>query len=85
MNIQEKVGDILKTLSGVENIELKNHLKEDLGIDSLGMVLLLLEIEEKFEIMLDESDMNTNCLETVQQVMELIRKYIGGTDDCKTY
>ena len=76
MNIEEKVKNIIFELSGEENIENSMTLQNDLSLDSLLMITLLIEIEEKFEITLNESDMNPFELTTVQSVIDLVRKYI---------
>lgn len=78
--INDKVIEILAELSGTENISLENHLQNDLGLDSMLMVTLLLDIEEKFEIELNESDMNPFELNTVQDVVSLVEKY-GGDEN----
>ena len=78
--INDKVIKILAELSETESISLENHLQNDLGLDSMLMVTLLLEIEEKFEIELNESDMNPFDLNTVQDVISLVEKY-GGDEN----
>ena len=75
--INAKVIEILAELSGTENISLENHLQNDLGLDSMCMVTLLIEIEEKFNIELNESDMNPFDLNTVQDIIALVEKYSG--------
>lgn len=77
MNINEQVKNILQELSGVHIIENNSRLQEDLGLDSLLMVMLLIEIEEKFGIQLDESDMNPFSLDTVQSVVNMVGNYKG--------
>lgn len=79
--INDKVIEILAELSGTENISLENHLQNDLGLDSMLMVTLLLDIEEKFEIELNESDMNPFNLNTVQDVVSLVEKYGGDKNE----
>lgn len=76
MNIEGKVKDIISELCGEEHIENSMTLQNDLSLDSLLMVTLLIEIEEKFEITLGESDMNPFELTTVQSVIDLVKKYI---------
>ena len=56
-------------------------LQEDLALDSLAMVMLLIEIEEAFGIELDESDMNPFELNTVQDVIVLVSKYFGDENE----
>lgn len=84
MCIEKNVVDILFDLSGKEKIELSDRIKEDLSLDSLGMVNLLLKIEESFNIELDESDMNPFELDTVEKVIILAQKYVGDNyeKDC---
>ncbi len=81
MNIEEKVKGILCELSGEETIENTDHLQEDLALDSLMMVTMLVEIEETFEIELDEVDMNPFDLGTVQNVIDMVAKYCGDEDE----
>ena len=77
MEIFEKISKILSELSGIKDIKPEDDLKEDLALDSLSMVTLLLEIEETFEIELDESDMNPFDLNTVEDAVKLTEKYLG--------
>lgn len=81
MNIETKVKEILCELSGEETIENTDHLQGDLALDSLMMVTMLLEIEETFEIELDEADMNPFDLGTVQNVIDMVAKYYGEENE----
>ena len=57
-------------------------LMDDLNFDSLRLVMLLVALEDTFEIELDESDMNPFALVTVNDVMALVEKYIAtDTED----
>lgn len=76
MKIEGKVIGILKEISGVKNIILESDLQTDLMLDSLSLVMLLLDIEEEFKIELKESDMNPFDLKTVQNVINLVKKYV---------
>ena len=75
METTEKVIDILKELSGKEEIKETDSLQTDLALDSLSLVTLLLEVEDTFSIQLDESDMNPYDLATVSDVVALSRRY----------
>ena len=81
MNIEKKVKDILLELSGEENIDNDATLQNDLALDSLAMVTMLIEIEETFEIQLDEVDMNPFDLNTVADVIDMVKKYRGYEDE----
>ena len=77
MQTEEKVKSILSELSGEENIKNEAMLQDDLAMDSLSMVSLLIGIEDIFEIELNEADMNPFSLGTVQDVVDLVEKYVG--------
>lgn len=81
MNTIDKVKQILSELSGIEDIHEDNHLQSDLGLDSIQLVSLLIMIEESFDIILDESDMNPFDLAAVHHVVSMVEKYIGGETD----
>lgn len=70
-----KVMEIIKKLSGAEEVCESDELQGDLHLDSLALVTLLVDIEEQFDIELKESDMNPFDLITVRDVAELVRKY----------
>lgn len=78
MQVFEKISEILKKLSGVEQVNMDDRLQYDLIMDSLSMVALLIEIEETFGITLDESDMNPFDLNTVRDIIELVNRYNYG-------
>ena len=77
MDIKTNAYEILAELSGIniEDIKDEDTLIADLGLDSLGLVELLVETEDRFEIVLDESDMNPFDLTTVSDYIDLVRKY----------
>ena len=81
MNVKEKVLSILTELSGSDEISENSSLMTDIHLDSLGMVTLLVELEDTFGITLDESDMNPFDLITAADVILLVEKYGGDTDE----
>lgn len=81
MNIEERIKDVLCELSGLESVENSFNLQEDIALDSLMMVTMLLEIEDAFDIQLDEADMNPFELTTVKSVIDMVAKYVGGDKD----
>ena len=84
MEIFDQVKVILSELSGMETICPEHELQGDLGLDSLQMVTLLMMLEETFQIVLDESDMNPFDLINVWHVVDLVEKYAGGDSNEKT-
>lgn len=81
MNIEDKIKGILFELCGEEPADNNCNLQKDLALDSLMMVTMLIEIEEEFDIELDEADMNPYDLSTVQNVIDMVTKYCGDTDE----
>lgn len=81
MNIEEKIKGILTDLSGETEISGDTTLQSDLALDSLALVTLLVEIEDAFGIQFDEADMNPFDFETVQSVIDTVKKYIGDENE----
>lgn len=73
--LEDKVKEVIREISGVEDIKESDYLLDDIGFDSLGMVTLLVELEDVLSITIDESDMNPFDLLTVQDVIDLADKY----------
>ena len=73
--IKTQIIEILEDLCTEKIADTSLQLLSDLAMDSLCMVMLLVMIEEVFEIELDESDMNPFALLTVQDVINLVAKY----------
>ena len=77
MNAFDTVCGILSELGGVEQICEDQSLQGDLGLDSIQLVTLLMELEDSFQIVLDEADMNPFDLVTVAHVVELVDRYVN--------
>lgn len=78
--IREQVIEILGDICATTVTDETATLQNDLQMDSLRMVMLLVMIEDTFEIELDESDMNPFALVTVQDVIDLVTKYKSESD-----
>ena len=76
-NVKEGVFKILSDLSGVSVNEAQMRLVEDIGLDSLMLVTMLIEIEEEFNIELNESDMNPYDFITAGDVIAMTERYVG--------
>lgn len=75
METKTTIYNILEALSGQTITTNDTSLQQDLGLDSLQLVTLLLNLEESFGIELKESDMNPFELQTVSDVINLINRY----------
>jgi phosphopantetheine attachment domain protein len=79
-NVKEGVFKILSDLSGVSVNEAQMRLVEDIGLDSLMLVTMLIEIEEEFNIELNESDMNPYDFITAGDVIAMTERYVGDVN-----
>ena len=75
-----KVVEILEDLCLTSIEDTSKTLVGDLAMDSLRMVMLLVTIEDSFDIELDESDMNPFDLITVNDVINLVKKYVADEE-----
>ena len=76
-NLIEVVNGILAELSFYDGtIEMNMRLSDELGIDSLRIVELIVALEEKFNITINETDLEPDLLKTVEDVYLLVNKYI---------
>lgn len=74
--IRKQVFEIIEELCLSPITDADQTLLGDLSLDSLRMVMLLVTLEDNFEIELDESDMNPFVLITVNDVVDLVMKYV---------
>lgn len=75
---------MIKDIGRKETVCLADRLQNDILLDSLMMVALLVEIEDGFGIELHETDMNPFDLRTVEDVVNLVKKYVGDGDEEKS-
>lgn len=73
--IKDQVIEILEDICTEKVTDTAAQLLGDLSMDSLRMVMLLVMLEDTFDIELDESDMNPFVLSTVDDVIALAAKY----------
>lgn len=78
--IKDKVFEILEDMCTESISDTSTTLLGDLSLNSLNMVMLLVMVEDTFEIELDESDMNPFALITVEDIITLVAKYKHESD-----
>ena len=79
-NTEARVIEIIEKLSSSEVENYDQKLKDDLGLDSLNTVILIVTVEETFEIELQESDMNPAIFNTVGDVVNLVNRYVEAKE-----
>lgn len=81
-NTKEIINSILTEKRFSDTITSDMKLSEDLGFDSLSLVELIVDLEDRFDIEIDESDLDPSQLKTVGQIYSLIDKYLEGRICC---
>lgn len=74
--MKQEVLNMLTNLVGSDVKDPAQTLVSDLSFDSLRMVTLLIMIEDTFDIELDQADMNPFLLITIQDVIDLVERYV---------
>ena len=71
-DIQDAIATILRRDCGIERetISPEHRLQEDLGLDSMGLLNLALEVENHFEVFLDEAA--DNPPESIGDIINLV-------------
>lgn len=76
------IGGVNQTVSALcaGNIPLKKEtsLRDDLGLDSLKMVELIVKLESFFGLQFEESDLDPQAIDSMEDVYRLVGKYIGA-------
>jgi acyl carrier protein len=75
LKIRTALGDYLKR--DPATIKASNHLRDDLGLDSMAVIELLYRIEEAFDIQIPDQDLVG--LTTVGHVITYVDKRLGFT------
>ena len=79
--LENIVKSIVSQITHTDDIETDQILKDDLGMDSISHVMLMMELEERFKIQFNETDMDPFALITVGDVISLMKKYVGDKDE----
>jgi len=74
--METAVVTLVSELSALEISEITIEDKlSDIGIDSLKMVQLIVDVEDHFDIQIKDSDLDLTKLVTVKSIIELVEKY----------
>ena len=77
MDIFEIVKETALELSALDNVEGVN-LKEDYGLDSLNVTMLIVKLEEKFNIEINLGLLTGGNIQTIDGVCEIVKKSLEG-------
>lgn len=76
--VMGKLNGVFLQMCGAVEIKPDDLLREDLGFDSLMLVTLIVLLEDEFQIVFMAADLDPFALTTVQDVEELIQRYVAG-------
>lgn len=74
--IFDKVKEVIKEEFDVEEVSMDTVLREDLGADSIGLVELVMALEDEFDIEIDDSKLDE--IITVSDVVSYIENNKRG-------
>ena len=79
LDLKEIITPYTENLAGLENINEQTDLLMDLKINSANLVDIILDIEEKFDIVIDNDSMSrmVNIKETMAVINEKLAKNAG--------
>lgn len=70
--LKDIIGPYLPEDVSVDAIGMDSHLVNELNINSANLVDIILDVEDEFDIILENADMD--AMQTVRDAMELISK-----------
>ena len=78
-DLKEIIKPYTENIQGLENISEQTDLLIDLKINSANLVDIILDIEEKFDIVIDNDSMSrmVNIKETMSVINEKLAKNVG--------
>ena len=82
-DIEEKLLEILKNNSKVENLEardLNERTFNEMGVNSLNFIKIIVELEEAFDIEFDDEQINYGLLNNIHDLIVLIEEKRGQKD-----
>lgn len=82
MNLTDIKSEIVKIVENKLNNKIKvktNDLLLDIGIDSVNVIELVIEIETKFDFEFEESMLSYNTLRSIDSISEYVYKRISET------
>lgn len=73
--IINKISEYLKRDYFIEQVCENKKLTDDYGIDSLGILKLIVEIEEEFAFMIPDEELSKFNTSTIEELVDFIGKF----------
>lgn len=74
-NIQEKIGEILEKVLGNNSSSNESDMDFSKDIDSIKFVTIILEIENEFNIEIDDDDFDMDNFTSADKLVDLVLSY----------
>lgn len=76
--VSDRLTDVLVSELGLEEDKITDdaHFEEDLDVDSLGVVELLMALEDEFDVKIPDEE--AESIVTVGQAVDLVHEKLGG-------
>ena len=76
--VSSRLNDVLVSELGLDADKINDgaHFEEDLDVDSLGVVELLMALEDEFDIKIPDEE--AESIMTVGQAVDLVNNKLGG-------
>lgn len=71
-NIEQKVFEIIRRVTGEDDIELSSNISYDLGMDSLDVVDVVVKLEDEFCTIISDEEIEE--WRTVGDIVDLLEK-----------
>lgn len=80
-SISNKIIAKISSITNHNSVLPHNELENDLGMDSLGFIRLLVEIEHDYHIKIEETYLDIGMFPTVKSVCEFVENLYVSTQD----
>ena len=76
--VSERLSEVLVSELGLEADKINDeaHFEEDLDVDSLGVVELLMALEDEFDVKIPDEE--AESIVTVGQAVDMVHEKLGG-------
>ena len=75
MSDKEKIIDIIKNATDIENIEMDSNLMDDLELSSLEIFTMFSDIEDEFGIKIPTDEIET--ISSIEDIVRIVEEKVG--------
>lgn len=73
--LKEIIHEVKKEIS-IEDIRMDKNLVDDFGMDSMEMLEFVAELEEAFQIELEDDELDTDVISDITKILQIIERKI---------